>query len=221
MTYTETIETGVEGVIAKLVYDEDCQSPYDTQSQVTVLADLPNLDYFTEWLTNEVLAEAEDLGFAIDTDETYYTVYTPLAEKLIAEAEAVDARETNNEFVLAYLSQRDGETYLYADDGSENLGNVVAATAAGVKECIGEDATQEQIERATESEAKEYRQWCEGECYGVIIETPSGKELDACWGYIGYEYAEENAGYLAKEAAETLLVETLAQFGSAAEAVVA
>jgi len=44
----------------------------------------------------------------------------------------------------------------------------------------------------------EYVKWCNGDCYGIVVETftKEGDEWvqadeDACWGFIGMEYAEE------------------------------
>lgn len=49
-----------------------------------------------------------------------------------------------------------------------------------------------------ESVLEEYIKWCNGECYGCVVETHKlvddewkQESDDACWGYIGYEYAEE------------------------------
>jgi hypothetical protein len=43
---------------------------------------------------------------------------------------------------------------------------------------------------------EEYTRWCNGECYGAVVErhTLEGEfveELDSCWGYIGADYAKE------------------------------
>lgn len=49
---------------------------------------------------------------------------------------------------------------------------------------------------------EEYTAWCNGECYGVVVETftlvgdgddaewQSNDDNEACWGYIGFRYAE-------------------------------
>lgn len=39
----------------------------------------------------------------------------------------------------------------------------------------------------------EYSSWLNGDCYGYIIEDMDGEEVDACWGFIGRENAEEQA----------------------------
>jgi hypothetical protein len=47
-------------------------------------------------------------------------------------------------------------------------------------------------ERIT-AELEEYSKWCNGEVYGYIVRTPEGEAGDSCWGYIGREYAEQEA----------------------------
>ena len=39
--------------------------------------------------------------------------------------------------------------------------------------------------------AEEYTRWCNGDCWGYIIEDEDGEQLDSCWGFIGEEYAVE------------------------------
>lgn len=50
--------------------------------------------------------------------------------------------------------------------------------------------------------AEEYGQWMNGECYGYVIEDEDGEQLDSCWGYIGLDYAKEEANSAAKHHAE-------------------
>lgn len=52
------------------------------------------------------------------------------------------------------------------------------------------------------SEVDEFSQWCNGECYGYIIENADGKELDSCWGHIGYDCVREAAREAADGVAE-------------------
>jgi hypothetical protein len=44
-----------------------------------------------------------------------------------------------------------------------------------------------------EAIVEEYGKWCNGECYGYIIETADGEDLDSCWGFIGDEYCMSEA----------------------------
>ncbi len=40
---------------------------------------------------------------------------------------------------------------------------------------------------------EQYSRYIEGECYGYTVTSPSGEELDSCWGFIGWDYAKEAA----------------------------
>ena len=42
------------------------------------------------------------------------------------------------------------------------------------------------------SEVETYDQYLTGDVYGYMLEGPDGEE-DSCWGYFGYEYAQEEA----------------------------
>ena len=52
------------------------------------------------------------------------------------------------------------------------------------------------------SVVSEYSKWCNGECYGYIIKDSAGEDLDSCWGFIGYDYAMQEA----ESAAEHCLI---------------
>jgi hypothetical protein len=41
------------------------------------------------------------------------------------------------------------------------------------------------IKGILEAEVQEYSAFLEGNVYGFIVESPDGKELDSCWGFIG------------------------------------
>jgi len=47
---------------------------------------------------------------------------------------------------------------------------------------------------------QEYSDWCNGNCWGWVIEV-DGEDRDSCWGYVGQEYAEER---LKEELAEVV-----------------
>jgi hypothetical protein len=50
-----------------------------------------------------------------------------------------------------------------------------------------------QVAEVLKGEVEEYGRYINGECYGYTIEDAHGEELDACWGFIGWEYAKERA----------------------------
>jgi len=51
---------------------------------------------------------------------------------------------------------------------------------------------------------EEYDKWLRGDCYGYIINV-NGEEQDSCWGFIGYDYAKEEAIERAKLTVKHLL----------------
>ena len=40
------------------------------------------------------------------------------------------------------------------------------------------------------NEVKTYDQHLRGEVFGYQVESPSGKEMDSCWGFYGYNHEE-------------------------------
>lgn len=42
-------------------------------------------------------------------------------------------------------------------------------------------------------EVETFSQYLEGDVYGIIIEDADGEETDSCFGFYGYEYAQEEA----------------------------
>lgn len=60
----------------------------------------------------------------------------------------------------------------------------------------------------------EYVKWCNGETYGIVVETYTREdsesdwnlvESDHCWGFIGSEYAEEEVKGLFEDTCESYL----------------
>lgn len=70
-----------------------------------------------------------------------------------------------------------------------------------------EEITPEKMREALEAERKEYRAWAEGDVYGYVLERIDAdgdvvEELEAVWGFIGHEYAEEEARSVFEHQAE-------------------
>lgn len=98
--------------------------------------------------------------------------------------------------------------------GYKNFGTaaLAAAKALGVKidskkrAVAAREVAVECARQALES----YNAWLAGDCYGVCVEVfdPDSERItdDACWGYVGHKYAEEelrsNVEYLVKEYGE-------------------
>jgi hypothetical protein len=58
-------------------------------------------------------------------------------------------------------------------------------TADRVKECMGDDATDEQIEAALESEVQVYARWLEGDVTYYTVEDDETGFVEGCGGFIG------------------------------------
>ncbi len=84
----------------------------------------------------------------------------------------------------------------------------IVATEEGITECCGDDPkyrTEEFLTEAMDGEIKEYASYLEGDAYYIDIELPDhnlGTDMWCVGGFIGYEYAEEEATAMLEEAAE-------------------
>lgn len=83
---------------------------------------------------------------------------------------------------------------------------VIFDTPAGVSECIGDDATDEQIEAALRSEVEEYDRYLRGEVY-MVDSTVHGEFHDSVGGVLGNEYGEETAFEFLVDAIEDAIKE--------------
>ncbi len=76
------------------------------------------------------------------------------------------------------------------------------------RETIAETGCPEdQIEIALDSEVQEYDRWLRGEVFYIVCEDADGDHLDSCGGYLGHEYAVEEAKGMHTDAIESALRE--------------
>lgn len=80
------------------------------------------------------------------------------------------------------------------------------------------EARRERVEELARQACEEYTSWCNGDCYGVIVEkfVQNGvddldepvweqvEEIENCWGFIGYQYAMKEMEAEVKRAKEEL-----------------
>jgi hypothetical protein len=97
--------------------------------------------------------------------------------------------EIETDDVETYLRARRGAvaTREIAVGGRDQAPAVIYFTADDVERAGIPDPT-----AALESHASEYRRWEDGDCWGYVCSGP-GSELDSVWGFIGEEYALEEA----------------------------
>jgi len=77
---------------------------------------------------------------------------------------------------------------------SGQVGFIGISKAKIRKEFSVRNVTRDMIARVTNcliGEVETYDQYLAGELYGYIIEDENGEHVDSCWGYYGYEHAEE------------------------------
>jgi hypothetical protein len=94
-------------------------------------------------------------------------------------------------------------TELREADGWDEATGWIYATAESIEECIGKDATDEEVRAALVSELEAWQQWAQGDVYGVVVRDPDGGVVDSCWGMYGDEYAMEEAERMLTDAIDT------------------
>ena len=93
---------------------------------------------------------------------------------------------------------RVGNDFSDCDPGDWDSGQVgwVFVTRAAMDKEYGATWDTEQLAQARkciDSEVNEYGRWANGEVYGYVVRDADGEDVDSCWGYIGYEWAEQAA----------------------------
>jgi hypothetical protein len=58
------------------------------------------------------------------------------------------------------------------------------------------------VEAVLQGEVREYGRYVNGECFGYTVTDANDEVLDSCWGFIGYDYAQDAA----REAAEACTI---------------
>jgi hypothetical protein len=106
----------------------------------------------------------------------------------------------------------DGSIYVHDEPDwrlSESDGMIFATRGKVLEEWGSSDDPIEMAFQCLRGELKEYSEFLQGNSWGIVISVNDdgepGEELDACWGYLGTEYAEtvlkdETEGWEAAEA---------------------
>jgi len=165
---SETIKHA--GLIIKLEHDGDCESPLDFDCQPR----------FAMWHRQRSNPAPE------------YTCPDDVFEAVRAGAKAFPVRAYEHSLISFTVLK--GYQYPYTDVFDSGFAGFVVFTPELIKEA-GFTAP---LEEVAESVLEEYAKWCNGECYYYTVKNAVGEQLDSCGGYIGYDYALEQA----KEAAE-------------------
>lgn len=92
-----------------------------------------------------------------------------------------------------YIAEHGPQLSVWESD-AENANGVLYTTHKRLNELCGEDAQYHDRAWALDAlrgELKTWRQYLEGDVYGVVVKRPDGEVDESCWGFYGSEYAED------------------------------
>ena len=212
MSNVETITRGV--LAARVEYDHDATSPreWDNLSRfVRFTGTRSQYQIQGEETADDLVDALLDLAHRVDPLRAYDTLNEAINYRDMTLAHGVLVRLLAKHFVIYTLEvnyhdgSASGSPLTVEDIGSGRFdGLAYVEHEAIVKEYGSLD-----LERATKllkGEVEEYSRWASGDVYGVEVEdTETGHVLDSCWGFIGYDYALEEANRMLEEVAESRL----------------
>lgn len=89
----------------------------------------------------------------------------------------------------------------------------IVATEEDIQTCCGDEAKfreREWLKEAMTSEVEEYAKYLEGQVYGYIVGEDTPFE-DSCWGFLGFDYVEQEANSIAEHVAKEIANENREQ----------
>lgn len=196
----KTITCDVPGLEARIVYDDDPQAPEDDIVKIAYSSSHHCLG--TENVSKQRLDEIRDgirEGKLVGVPVWAYvhsgaTIST--GKKLNCPCGRCASRLRENPFNCPWDSGQSGFAYMTHEDALREWGK--------------KRLSAQQKERAIkyiDGVVDEFAAYLRGECYGIKIVDTRGveeKELDACWGYIGLDYAESEAASTLKGFADSV-----------------
>mgnify|MGYP001501775131 CR=1 FL=1 len=220
MSFDEVIEER-DGFVLKIAADEDCPSPRGKHESFC---------HLLVWENNYNYGDENPNG-SICIEDQPWDLLRELAPKLARRAEKIGERMTDDEEAGLDLQRKLVAHWLprYAlmlpvsihDYGSSGTrirvgsecyecedrqnGWAYVSSKEILKNWGGKRITKALRQKAIkliEGELEEYERWCNGDCWGYVIETAEVEDEDgnieggdqvgdSCWGFIGMEYAEE------------------------------
>lgn len=187
----KTITCDVPGLEARIVYDNDPQAPEDDIVKIAYSSSRECLG--TENVSKQRLDEIRDgirSGKYVGTPVWAYVHSGATISTGKPLQGGSKKRLRMNPFHCPWDSGQSGFAYMTHEDALREWGK--------------KRLSAQQKERAIEyidGVVDEFAAYLRGECYGILIVDTRGveeKELDACWGYIGLDYAESEAAHTLK-----------------------
>lgn len=167
-------EFTVGRVAVKLIQDTDCSSPRENDNLGTMLC----------WHRN----------YRLGDDNPFST-----PEEFMESDEYKDAAVVlplglyDHSGISMYIGAGSID---YGGWDSGQVGWIYVSKAKARHECEWKRLTKARLAKLAEyltAEVREYDSFLTGDCYGFVIEDADGEQLDSCWGFIGAEYAEQEA----------------------------
>lgn len=206
--------TKINGYTVELVHDMDCPSPRDNDgnflfltfpSREWIKADEefnPESDFDCRWCEGSGTRPGGDL-YNVDDECGVCEGNGYVEASNIGELRMFVAQKYGAQVVLPVNREDHGANVrYYINDWSDddhwernNICGLILDTPEALEARMGPDfvATPEWLKEAMTAEIEEYSRWANGECYGFVIKDRNGEMVESCFGFIGYEYAEEEA----------------------------
>jgi hypothetical protein len=160
-----------KGYTIELWPDEDCESPREYDNLATILAESHHSELGDKSYVGRISNYDDDDELYEAIMGEYHVVMLPEGVPAIWKLRVYDADID----VVSWDRVAHGYAFV---------------TKEGVDAC---GTPPELFEEVTKGEIDELNRWLNGDCYGYKILDTNGDEDDACWGFIGIEYAIEEA----------------------------
>lgn len=202
----EPVETFVHnGHTVALHYDTECDSPRDVDSLVGLFLGLPHRSYD---IGDERINPEEEFPCPDCAGRGCATCYDSgarAARSLTELAAALKAKHSARVLLPVGMIDHSGVSYYvgggphWSDTAGWDSGTCgfILDTPDRLQQTMGAGTTDEQITKALTGEIEEYDRWARGDCYGYVITDPNGEQVESCWGFIGHDYAVEEAKEIA------------------------
>lgn len=172
MTYDALERETIGGFTIKYYHDHDCESPLDNDDDVHITYN--KSARYT--LGNEPLDEdaQRDIAARISAGELIgLPVYAYIHSGVALNTGGFSCPWDSGQSGFVYVTRQTALEW----HGKKHLTKAIRARVLESLTAI----------------VQEFGRYCNGECYGYVIENADGAHVDSCYGYIGFEYVKQEA----------------------------